>query len=323
MVKPLYILLWGVAAAVGLLVALQDAPDTIYAEHTGVACGPKETPGRAVCLPYADSSFAVRTLQQTRTLTYCFNQRAANYPNFVNQVRNVDANQEEAIGIDWVEIPGTYETNTAALNAGCHVWHSMPATHGCSGCGAWVHYLNSPVIIEYRWQAGYSDWRTTIAHEQTHIYGLHEHYDDANFRSFRNTYGRWAHGLNGDPGTATDAVTVMDSGVGAFLAGDWLTDYDLKHVCQNIDPLARYFPGCGKQPDPCDPCWTGERWLFQDGRSYRPIEGTCGEWFAASGDLAFKECADWGGRYTVVGNGGVWLHRGTPVFTFNEWWSVP
>lgn len=293
------------------------------ADHTGVPCGPSDNPGRAVCLPYADSSFAVKTLQSTRTLTYCFDQRAANYPNFISQVRSVNANHEAAIGIDWVELSGTYATSVAAKAAGCQVLHSMPDNHGCSGCGAWVHYLNNPVLIEYRWQAGYTDWRTTIAHEQTHIYGLHEHYDDANFRSFRNTYGRWAHALSSDPGTTSDAPTVMDSGVGAFLNGDWLTDYDLKYVCQNIDPRSLYFVGCGYQQEVTWPQWNGTRWVFEDGRSYLPNTG-CGEWFNAANQRTMAQCDDaWGGRYVVVGSDGVWLHRGTPVFTFNEWWAVP
>lgn len=252
-----------------------------------------------MCLPYADSSFAVKTLQQTKTLTYCFNTRAANYPNFKAQVASVDANHEAALGIDWVELGGTYETSTAAKAAGCQVLHSMPDVHGCGECGAWVHYLNNPVLIEYRWQAGYTDWRTTIAHEQTHIYGLHEHYDDINFRSFRVNYGYWAHGYNLDPGTSTDSPTVMDSSVGGYLFFDWFTDYDLKHVCMNMDPTGIFFTGCGLQVVQEYPFWNGTRWVFEDGWTFQPDSG-CGQWFSPANQLIWGACdPSWGGRYFV------------------------
>lgn len=73
------------------------------------------------------------------------------------------------------------------------------------------------------------------------------------------------------------------------------------------------------------PYWdaAAERWRFEDGRSFHPNSG-CGEWFNAANQRTMAQCDDaWNGRYVVVGNDGVWLHRGTPVFTFNEWWSVP
>lgn len=319
------------AVGVVLMVTAQIAG----AHHTGVPCGPTSNPGRAVCLLYADSSYAVTKIQQQKHLTYCFDQRATNYPNFVSQVESVNANQGSAIGVQWIRISGVYTTSSQAKFAGCDVWHSMPDVHGCSECGAWVHYLNNPVTIEYRWQVGYNDWRTTIAHEQVHIYGLHEHYDDVNFRSYRNNFGRWAHGLFGDPGTANDAVTVMDSGVGVFLGGDWLTDYDLRHVCMNIDPRSQYFVGCGyiEQQEPCEPCWVTRiewngqyRWRFDNSRSFTPDAG-CGLWYNAANQLVMGACDNsWNGRYVKAGSGdnaGVWLHRGSSVFTFNEWWEVP
>lgn len=271
----------------------------VESHHTGVSCGPDSHPGRAVCLPYADNSFAVNKLKQTGQLTYCFNQRALNYPNFRAQVRQTLTQHEQALGIKHIEVTGAYQSNTAAKSAGCDVWHSMPETHGCSGCAAWVHYLNEPVIIEYRWQAGYSDWKTTITHEVVHIYGLHEHYDDANFRSYRGTYGSWAHGLTSSPGTANDARTVMDFGMVALYGNlAWqMSEYDVKYACENMDPKGQFFTACGLIEEPCDPCWTGSVWLFSDGWAYDPAIPAL---VNPDGVAEWGPCSDYGGRYNFV-----------------------
>lgn len=291
--------------------------------HTGVPCGPDSHPGRSVCLPYADSSFAVRTLQQTKALTYCFNSRAANYPNFRAQVRNVNDNQQAALGIEWREIGGVYQTSAAADAAGCQVWHSMPEVHGCTGCSAWVHYLNKPVLIEYKWQNGHTDWRTTIAHEQIHIYGLHEAYNDgAGIGCFRPVFGYWAHGIEHgqDPGSPTNAPTLMDCGIGSYIAGDWMTDFDVRYACENIDPLRSIFTGCGAQVVQTYPFWANGRWWFEDGWSFAPNSG-CGEWFMPDQRRAWGECdPSWGGRWNPLA--GIWTMPGSTYHPgSNTWWS--
>lgn len=205
------------------------------AHHTGVAC--PGTVNRNICLPQMDRSIALQTLNATGQLTYCLNARASNYPGFRRQVRDILNQHQDVLGIQWIEIQGTYETPEQARAVGCQVQHNMPETHGCTECAAWVHYLNWPVLIEYRWQVGYNStngWYTTIPHEVEHIYGLHEHYDDANFRSYRGTYGNWAHGLDSSPGSASDSPTVMDFGTGVYQ----LAAYDIKQVCG----IVRCFP---------------------------------------------------------------------------------
>lgn len=304
----------------------------VYGHHTGVPCGPETKPGRAVCLPYADGSAAVRQLQSTKTLTFCFDFRARNYPNFRSQVIDVNTHQGREIGISWVEIAGTYATAGAAKLAGCQVWHSMPDNHGCSGCGAWVHYLNWPVIIEYRYQAGYIDWRTTIAHEQIHIYGLHEHYNDGSGIScYRPAFGVWAHGYEYgvDPGGPTDSPTVMDCAVGPYLQGDWLTAYDLRYVCENIDPFKNIFSGCMPEEPLSFPFWDGGRWIYDEGGRANSWSwehtGTPGGIWYYKNVAVFVGCDPAWGGWIIGPYGDNMLPAGAPVFwrSLNLWATVP
>lgn len=285
-----------------LLLLVVTGSIRVSAHHTGVPCGPESNPGRSVCLPFADDSYAVNKLKATNTLTYCFNQRALNYPGFRAQVRETLTQHESVLGIKHIEVAGAYQSNTAAGNAGCDVWHSMPETHGCPQCGAWVHYLNEPVIIEYRWQAGYSDWKTTITHEVGHIYGLHEQYDDANFRSHRGSYGYWAKGMETTPGTATDARTVMDFGMSSLYGNlAWqFSEWDVKYACENMDPTGQFIPGCmDEESVECalvgyDPCT--DRHIMPDGWSYSYPEDA---WYSPTGVKVWGGCTSYGARYNV------------------------
>ena len=254
---------------------------------------------------------ALATINSGHQLTYCFNARAANYPGFTGQVRQVLWQHEAVLGVKWIEIPGSYETPAAAKAAGCQVQHNMPEVHGCSECAAWVHYLNWPVLIEYRWQAGYNPtngWFTTISHETGHIYGLHEHYDDANFLSYRGTYGRWAHGMLVDPGTQNDSPTVMDFGTGFWE----FTPYDIKQSCQL---LTGGFVGCstGEVFGPCDPSWDGcwseqrQRWVGMSGAllnyEFDPVTGI---WTNPEGLQEWCCEQSYGGRYNQWRKVWVW-----------------
>lgn len=285
-----YIPVFGAAALAGLFFAL--AFQVARGHHTGVRCGAAsgQADGRSVCLPLMDRSAAVAALRDDLRITYCFDTRARNYPNFVSQARQVADDFEANFGFEMQEITGTYQTSTAARNVGCQIWNSMPDVHGCSACGAWVHYLNWPVVVEYRWQAGYVFWNSTIVHEWLHIMGLHEAYDDANFRSHRGTYGYWAHGMERSPGTASDAPTVMDFGTGVSR----LTAWDVAHGCQSIDRQGRIFPGCIVVD--CSPVSVGGGWSFTTPECEPPD----GNWYF--NDLwVFGACDDsWDGRYIAL-----------------------
>lgn len=261
--------------------------NTASGHHTGVQC--PGTVNRNICLPLMDRSQALADLNATGDLTYCLNTRASNYPGFRQQVRTILNQHEATLGIRWVEIPGTYETSDQAHAAGCQVQHNMPATHGCDGCAAWVHYLNWPVLIEYKAEVGYNPtngWYTTITHEVEHIYGLHEHYDDANFRSYRSTYGHWAHGLTSSPGSASDSPTVMDFGTGVYELGT----YDIKHVCGMVNCPSMQEPEWG--PPIAMPNFPGEfrahyrpdnYWYWQHGPMLMEWSDSHPHWWCRSG----------------------------------------
>lgn len=324
-----------IVLAVFIAVFLYFLPSiTVEAHHTGVKCGDAsgQPDGRAVCLPLMDRSAAVRAIRDTKTITYCFDSRARNYPNFVSQTKAVAADFNSKFGIRFLEVSGTYQTSTLARDAGCQIWNSMPDVHGCAECGAWVHYLNWPVIVEYRWQAGYFDWTTTIVHEWLHILGLHEHYDDANFRSFRGTYGYWAHGIDGSPGTSTDSPTVMDFGTGVSK----ITAYDVKYACQSIDRQGVIFKSCGAAPDPEPVCGLGPT------NQYGHAHDSCNNWwvsvtdsFVGIGNIyhyipvagftgwEWGACTSWGGRDNYLAQISDTAGASTYVWWLNRWLTAP
>ena len=231
------------------------------AHHTGVECGPG---GRTVCLPSMHLSRFTEELRTTVGYSYCLNSRANGFPGFSAQVDNVTARQADALGIVAVRVAGTYETPTEAKAVGCDLLHSMPNVHACTGCAAWILYLNWPILIEYKWQVGYSDWETTISHELDHAHGLHEHYDDISFTSYRQGNGVWAHGFEPgtDPGTPSDTPTVMDVGTGI----KFLTLYDTRYICELNDRDGLLFTGCGLEVETAAPA-NLEQDVCRDGRA--------------------------------------------------------
>lgn len=311
------------AAIAVVIIGFTASPQNASSHHTGVACGGPG--GTTLCLPYADNSWAVNFIKSTGELTYCFNSRAYNYPNFRADVARVHAQQESAIGgFRWRFIDGVYATDAAARAVGCNVWNSMPDVHGCPGCGAWVHYLNSPVVVEYNWIHGYITFDTTIGHEEGHIFGLHEGYRDDVFQSHWGTLGKWYRTFNGSkPGTATDSPSVMDFGTGVW---QW-TAADVKFICQNIDRNAQRFTGCGfQEPPPCmpvegTPCWTGEGWKFANGWGFIP-NTSCGNWFDPFGRHAWGDCSAYGRFSPLIDK---WVAHGSAFYDYrvNYHYLVP
>lgn len=311
---------------VALAAALWFTPQSAEANHTGVSCGGW---GATLCLPYADNSYAVNLIKTTGELTYCYNSRAANYPNFKQDVERVHAHETSVTGVGWREIPGVYQTDTAARDAGCQVWNSMPDVHGCPECGAWVHYLNSPVVVEYNWIHGYLTFDTTIGHEEGHIFGLHEGYRDDVFLSHKGTLGIWYRKLDGSkPGTTTDSPSVMDFGTGVW---QWTTA-DVKFICQNIDRFGERLVACGATPPP--PTCIGERvdygyydtcrnvWYNEsNGFTYNPTEGF---WRDANGN---PEWCCWvsydNGETASVYNmwRGVWVWTKATTWEYTDRWT--
>jgi hypothetical protein len=157
-------------------------------------------------LPLIPNTPAVQEILRSGELAWCTDGAATSYPGFVSQLTQTMDAFAAVLGVRHRRVAyGTPSTT------GCQVQHSMPSTHGCSACGAWVYYANWPVLVEYNYRTGYTDWKTTIGHEFGHIAGLHEAYDDINFRSHILTYGVWASPWN--------APTVMDIGSHVVILG--------------------------------------------------------------------------------------------------------
>ena len=184
----------------GSCIRIGDRPlvGIAQADHGERECGDD---GSKACLQLFPTQLLVRSVWMQGAVPWCVDQRAANYPDFVAQLHQVNNQHAAAGGLGHRQVAGTYETDDAALAAGCFVRHSMPDDLQCGGCAGQVWYGNWPVRVEYRWQLGYKRWLSTASHELGHAECLEdEHYDKAAFRSWYLTYGYWQHG----------APTVMD-----------------------------------------------------------------------------------------------------------------
>lgn len=235
-------------------------------------CAPKASahhnPGGM--LPGVPQTPAIQKLVQTKEWTFCFDRMAAFYPDFRNQTYEVNDAFSKAFGMTWREV-GVFETEAEAFAAGCQVYHEMLENHPCDGCAAWVFYNSRVCHIQYKGVLGFVKWLTTLAHELGHCFGMHEGYDDINFRSHILTYGRWALPWN--------APTVMDVGTHLLPAYAPLGLYkvtaaDVSLTCTWLDPSGSRFTGCGLAPvDPCTPGPTdqfGNIWLPCQGMWQRP-----------------------------------------------------
>jgi len=116
----------------------------------------------------------INSIKQTQTVKWCANQAAHNYPNFIAQVEDVQAEYTKRVGIKFEKVAfGTISST------GCHVQHNVQEFN-CNGCAAHIYYANWPVVIEYKPSLGYTDWRSAIGHELGHgLLGLHEQYKDS------------------------------------------------------------------------------------------------------------------------------------------------
>ena len=220
--------------------------------------------------------------------TWCVNPMAAAYPGFVAQVHDVQDQYARRVGILHSQV---------AWGLGCQVQHNFVVGLQCGGCAAHVFYANWPVVVEYKADLGFVDWRSTTGHEDGHaLLGLHEQYDDVAFRCL--TDRTW---------------TVMSCGTGVR----YPQGFDVLNGCQALNT-----PWCGPPPlPPCgEPCWDGSLWLFSTGWAYEPLTDN---WIDPLGRLFWEAKASWGGRWSPVL--GAWLYSGTPYLRgdLEVWNQVP
>ncbi len=261
-------------------------------------------------LPLVPNTPLMQSIIQNGSYTWCVNDTAGAYPNFLGQLRDVNDQYTARVGIRNSQVAwGT------VAQTGCMIQHNAVPGLQCGGCAAHVFYANWPVVVEYKIDLAYFDWRSAQGHESGHaILGLHEQYDDVSFTCLDRPW------------------TVMSCG---FSQVKYPQAFDITNGCAVLDPNHLQFVGCGLQPPPCgDPCWSdgpgGFRWRFSDGRSYAPNSG-CGEWYSARNTLEWSICAynwdadpDLDGRYqevidewVTVGGTGSFLHDET-----GEWFGL-
>lgn len=244
---PLRISVWDLLAALILVVL-----------GLGIFCRPQRASAdHLVYLPYVPNTPLMQTVIQTQEYTWCVDDRAAHYPGFVNQLRDVQNQYTARVGIRHWQVAFSDPT--------CKVRHTMPDRVDCSRCAAYIYYANDPVVVVYKWALGYSDWRSTQGHELGHgLLGLHEQYRDS--------------------GGVIECVYREDT---VMSCGPPYVRYpqprDVYYGCLIIATA-----WCGSPPPPaCDPCWDGQRWVFRDGWSYQPSDGT---WWGPTGLLEFSAC---------------------------------
>jgi hypothetical protein len=229
--------------------------------------------GEANHLTYLPGTPGTPLMQQiikNQEYTYCLDNRASAYPNFRSQLEDVNREYTIRTGIRSREVPVNMDASlhltskfVIAKAAGCHVIHAMPDVHGCGGsCAAWIAYANllGSVYIEYKYQLGYTDWRSTHGHELGHgLLGLHEGYNDS----------------SGAISCTRRTDTVMDCGSGVRYPTVWPVGRDVEKGCAIILTSWCGTDGSAPPPPPCitplegvDGC-NPDLYRFTSGWAYR------------------------------------------------------
>jgi len=199
-------------------------------------------------LPGVPGTPAIQNLLQDGERTWCTNSALANYPNALAQLRQTYDAQETKLGNTDRFIAGTYESVTAAKNAGCEVWWFGRYDNFCTGCACSVHYASWPVTVNVSLSLGYFDYKSCFGHEEGHIHGLHEAYVDL-----------------GSIGCTGRKDTVMDCGSGVWE----LQPRDVNLICNLYGIPGDRFHACAPT---VYPYWDGVYWNFEAWR-YRPVDG--------------------------------------------------
>lgn len=199
-------------------------------------------------LPLVPNTPLMQQVIRAQEYTWCVDNRASNYPNFVSQLRDVNDQYTARVGIKWRQVP---------FDSSCQVKHVMPDGITCTGWAAQIFYANWPVTVQYCWPLGYTDWRSAHGHELGHgLLGLHEQYRDS----------------GGAIGCTGRQDTVMDCGSGVR----YPQVRDVTLGCSIIRTA-----WCGKSPtvEPCIPPIEGvdncnpDLFRFADGWAYRFSDG--------------------------------------------------
>ena len=241
-----------------------------------------------VFLPLVPNTPLIQSVSQTREHVWCLDARAASYPNFAAQVSDVNDQYFGRVGISHRQVD--------FADSACQVRHTMPDLHGCgSGCAAWIFYANWPVIVEYKYQLGYTDWRSTVGHELGHgLLGLHEQYRDS----------------GGTISCTGRLDTVMDCGSGVR----YPQALDVARGCAAIATS-----WCGQAVDPClgpTAIWGGVwdacigRWVAADGWQFDPAAGV---WYRPDGVAEWGPC-DLVNRDCWNIPAGRWVYAGSLLF---------
>lgn len=267
-----------------------------------------------VYLPMAGQTWMAQIIKSTQEQVWCVDARAAAYPNFVAQLRDVNDQYTARVGIRnrqvdaSITLSDTEEQKVQKARAvGCQLIHTMPDVFPCgSGAAACIYYANSPVVVAYSYTLGYFDWRSAQGHELGHgILGqLHEQYHDSG--------GQIACTFRTD--------TVMDCGSQVR----YPQPLDIQRGCAIIGTS-----WCGQQalPPECgSPCWRDGQFHFDDGWALTINDG-CGDWYNPEGVWTYGGCdGSWNGRYVPLlstPDRPVWLIRGTPFWAGGRWYQVP
>jgi len=194
-------------------------------------------------LPGVPGTPAIQNLLADGERTWCTNSALANYPNAKAQLQQTYDAQETKLGNTDRFIAGTYESVTAAKNAGCEVWWFGRYDNFCTGCACSVHYASWPVTVNVSLSLGYFDYKSCFGHEEGHIHGLHEQYVDS-----------------GSIGCTGRKDTVMDCGSGVWE----LQPRDVNLICNLYGVAGDRFHACAPPPPTVYPYIEGNTWYICD-----------------------------------------------------------
>lgn len=259
-----------------------------------------------VYLPLIPNTWLMQNIIRDQEQYWCVDSRAASYPSFVAQLEDVNDQYAELVGIK--------HRRVAISDPACEVQHVMLPAFPCgSGASACIYYANSPVVVHYAEERGYTSWASAHGHELGHgLLGLHEQYRDS----------------GGSIGCTGRSDTVMDCG---FPHVRYPQERDVRLGCAMI---ATAWCGAVQEPEPepcigptnvnghahdsCNGWWVsvtdtlvgiGNIW------HYTPVAGFTGwEW---------GPCTVWGGRDNRVAQLSDTAGASTYVWWLQRWVTAP